>query len=125
MDLHRMMTKCPDPRLLALNEDGGFADDGMRRALCEALEPGESAIATYAVSAHMWVQAVLTDRALLTVTGAVRAMVVRVPLQLEVTRPPTGNRQRVRVRTPLGTKTLWGSKLDPEAGLFAMPSNRR
>jgi hypothetical protein len=113
-----MPQKFTDPRLASLNDDDGFVDSGMRRALCEAVEPGEIAIATYSVSAHIWVQAVLTDRALLLVKGAVRAKVTRVPLPLEITRAPAGSRNGVRVRTPLGQKTLWGSKLDAEARLL-------
>lgn len=113
-----MPQKFTDPRLVSLNDDHGFVDSGMRRALCEALEAGETAIASYSVSAHIWVEAVLTDRALLLVKGAVRAKVTRVPLPLEVTRAPGGSRMGVRVRTPLGQKTLWGSKLDDEARLL-------
>ncbi|MBY9074240.1 DUF6011 domain-containing protein [Nocardioides sp. WL0053] len=113
-----MPQKFTDPRLVSLNDDDGFVDSGMRRALCEALEAGEIARATYSVSAHIWVQAVLTDRALLLVKGAVRAKVTRVPLPLEITRAPDGSRKGVRVRTPLGQKTLWGSKLDDEARLL-------
>lgn len=116
--LSRMLQKFTDPRLVSLNDDDGFVDNGMRRALCEALEPGEAAIATYSVSAHIWVQAVLTDRALLLVKGAVRAKVTRAPLPLEIARAPARRRNGVRVRTPLGEKTLWGSKLDPEARLL-------
>jgi hypothetical protein len=113
-----MPQKFTDPRLVSLNDDDGFVDSGMRRALCEALEAGEIAIATYSVSAHIWVEAVLTDRALLLVKGAVRAKVTRVPLPLEVTRAPAGSRKGVRVRTPLGQKTLWGSQLDDDARLL-------
>jgi hypothetical protein len=105
-----------DPRLRALNADSGFEDEGMRRALVEALEPDEAAVASYSVSAHIWVQAVLTDRALLLVKGALRVKVIRVPLPLEILRAPSGNRTGARVRTPLGTKTLWGSTLDPHGG---------
>lgn len=113
-----MPQKFTDPRLVSLNDDHGFVDSGMRRALCEALEAGETAVASYSVSAHIWVEAVLTDRALLLVKGAVRAKVTRVPLPLEVTRAPGGSRRGVRLRTPLGQKTLWGSKLDDEARLL-------
>jgi hypothetical protein len=120
--LPRMPQKFTDPRLLSLNDDDGFVDSGMRRALCEALEAGEVAIATYSVSAHIWVQAVLTDRALLLVKGAVRAKVTRVPLPLEITRAPAASRRGVRVRTPLGQKTLWGSKLDVDARLLLSAS---
>ncbi len=105
-----------DPRLRALNADSGFEDDGMRRALVDALEADEAAVASYNVSAHIWVQAVLTDRALLLVKGALRARVVRVPFPLDIARRPSGSKAGARVRTPLGTKTLWGSKLDPHAG---------
>lgn len=126
--LHRMMKKFTDPRLRLLNNEEGFDDNGMRLALGEALEPGEIAIASYSVSAHIWVQAVLTDRALLLVKGAVRAKVTRVPFPLEIMRAPVGGRKGVRVQTPLGKKTLWGSKLDAEARLLlnsTQSTNRR
>lgn len=112
------MTKFDDHRLAALNGEQGFRDDGMRQALVNALEPGEHARACYSVSAHIWVEAVLTDRALVIVKGAVRAKAIRVPLPLEVTREPAGTKKGARVRTPLGDKTLWGSKLDPEVSLL-------
>lgn len=113
-----MQQRFTDSRLAPLNTEGGFTDGGMRQALCEALEPDEVAIASYSVSAHVWVQAVLTDRALLLVKGAVRAKVLRVPLLLEVARRPRGSKKGVRVRTPIGLKTLWGSKLDTDARLL-------
>lgn len=107
------MQKFTDPRLLRLNDEDGIRDDGMRAALTQALEPTEAAVASYSVSAHIWVQAVLTDRALLLVRGAVRAKVTRIPFPLEITRPPGGSKGGVRIRTPHGEKTLWGSKVDP------------
>lgn len=113
-----MKQKFFDARLVALNDDVGFADDGMRRALCAAMQPGERAIASYNVSAHVWIDAVLTDRSLLVAKGAVRAKVIRIPLSLEVTRAPSDRRTGVGIRTPLGKKTLWGSKLDPEGQLL-------
>lgn len=99
--------------LARLEGENGLHDDGMRRALIDALEPGEVPKARYTVSAHIWVEAVLTDRALLLVKGAVRARVVREPFPLQVVRAPEGARSGVRLRTSLGTKTLWGSELDP------------
>jgi hypothetical protein len=113
-----MTEKFTDPRLVPLNNDGGFMDDGMRRALCDALEPGEIAIAAYNVSAHIWFEAVLTDRALLLVKGALRAKVTRMSLPLEVTRTPGEIKTGVRIRTPFGKKTLWGSKLDSDVRLL-------
>ncbi|CAM3449391.1 hypothetical protein NODU109028_17420 [Nocardioides dubius] len=107
------MTKFEDSRLLALNAESGFLDNGMRAALLGALEDDERACASYSVSAHIWVEAVLTDRALLFVKGAVRARAVRVPLPVDVVREPSGSKSGARVRTPFGEKTLWGSKLDP------------
>ncbi len=108
------MAKFDDHRLSPLNAEAGFQDGGMRNALAGALQDGEIARAAYTVSAHIWVAAVLTDRALLLVKGAVRAKVTRVPLPLEVVREPAGAKKGARVRTPLGVKTLWGSKLDPD-----------
>lgn len=108
------MPKFDDSRLLALNGESGFQDAGMRLALLRALQAGETARAGYSVSAHIWIAAVLTDRALLLVKGAVRAKVTRLPLPLDVTREPGGAKQGVRLSTPMGTKTLWGSKLDPK-----------
>lgn len=108
-----------DPRLASLNvDDSHFVDTGMRDALQAALGPGETAIASYSVSAHIWVTAVLTDRALLIVKGAVRARVRRIELPVAVTRAPRDHRQGVRVETPYGRKTLWGSKQDPDARLL-------
>ena len=108
-----------DPRLTALNgESSLLQDSGMRQALQDSLEAGEVAKAAYSVSAHIWVTAVLTDRALLFVKGAVRAKVTRVPFPLVVIRQPGGTKQGARLHTPLGAKTLWGSKLDPEVGLL-------
>lgn len=104
-----------DPRLVALNDEGGLTDDSMRSALCLALEPGEIAVANYHVSMHIWVEAVLTDRALLLVKGSMRTKVIRMPLPLRVIRAPTGTKEGVRIRTPIGYKTLWGSKADSEA----------
>ena len=112
------MAKFEDPRLSMLNAEDRHIDDGMRKALLEAMEPSETAVASYSVSAHIWVEAVLTDRALLIVKGAVRARTHRVPLPLEITRRPTEMRQGARVRTPLGRKTLWGSALDPDMTLL-------
>lgn len=111
--------KVDDPRLTALNNEWSqLQDSGMRQALLDSLEPRETASAAYSVGAHIWVTAVLTDRALLIVKGAVRAKVTRVPFPLEITREPRGTKQGARIRTPLGAKTLWGSKLDPEVGLL-------
>lgn len=107
-----------DPRLAGLSGEQGLQDTGMRRALANALEPDEHARACYSVSGHIWVTAVLTDRALLIVKGAVRAKAIRMPLPLDITREPAGNKKGARVRTPLGDKTLWGSKLDPAASLL-------
>lgn len=112
------MPKFVDARALRLNDEPHFLDDGMRRALVGALENGETAYAAYSVSAHIWMTAVLTDRALLLVKGAVRARVTRMPLPLELLREPGETRKGARIRTPLGTKTLWGSKLDPDAALL-------
>lgn len=112
------VTKFDDPRLAMLNDEQVFQDAGMREALLNALEPREYARAGYSVSAHIWVAAVLTDRALLIVKGAVRAKAIRVPLPLDITREPAGNKKGARVRTPLGDKTLWGSKLDPDASFL-------
>ncbi|WP_183093201.1 hypothetical protein [Nocardioides stalactiti] len=114
------MAKFDDPRLSALNAEAGFQDAGMRHALTSALENGEVARASYNVGAHVWVAAVLTDRALILVKGAVRAKVMRVPLPLEIVRGPAGPKKGARVRTPLGVKTLWGSNLDADmAALLA------
>jgi len=118
------MHQFTDPRLVALNGESGLVDSGMRAALQEALEPTEIAVASYNVSAHIWFEAVLTDRALLLVKGAVRARVTRVPLPITVIRPPSESKPSLRVRTPHGPKTLWGSKLDPgSAGLVAAVSS--
>ena len=112
------MTKFDDPRLAVLNDEQGLQDAGMRRALANALEPDEHARACYSVSGHIWIAAVLTDRALLIVKGAVRAKAIRVPLPLDIKREPAGYKKGARVRTPLGDKTLWGSKPDPDASLL-------
>ena len=111
--------KFEDPRLAALNSETSLLQDsGMREALVGALEAGETAKAAYSVSGHIWVTAVLTDRALLIVKGAIRAKVTRVPFPLEIIREPRRTKHGARVRTPLGAKTLWGSKLDPEVTLL-------
>lgn len=110
------MVKFKDERLKLLNREDRFADEGMRKALVEALEEGESARAAYSVSMHIWVEAVLTDRALLLVKGALKARVIRMPLPVELLRTPGGIREGARIRTPLGDKTLWSSKLDPQMG---------
>lgn len=112
------MPKYDDARALPLNHEPHLLDDRMRAALVAALEEGEKARAAYSVSAHIWMTAVLTDRALLLVKGAVRAKVTRMPLPFELLREPRGTRKGVRIRTPLGTKTLWGSMLDPNAVLL-------
>lgn len=112
------MPKFDDPRLVKLNSESGFRDGGMRRALANALEFDEVAVASYSVSAHIWVEAVLTDRALLLVKGAVRARVHRMTPPLDVTRVPAGTRKGARLRTPLGEKTLWGSMRDPDLSLL-------
>lgn len=118
------MTSFNDLRLAPLGGERGLHDAGMQRALLEALEDGEVAQALYSVSAHVWVAAVLTDRALLLVKGAVRAKVTRVPFPLDVIRGPRASKKGVRLRTSLGVKTLWGSKLDPDmAHLLACASN--
>ncbi|WP_447646180.1 DUF6011 domain-containing protein [Nocardioides zeae] len=106
------------PRLAALNGNSDLRDDRMRAALLEALEPREVAVASYSVSAHIWIEAVLTDRALLLVKGAVHARVTRMPLPVTALRTPSGSRSGVRLETSLGKKTLWGSKLDPEGTLL-------
>lgn len=108
------MSKFTDPRLAPLNKETGLIDSGMRAALAESLEPTEIAVSSYSVSAHIWVEAVLTDRALLIVKGAVRARVTRVPFPLTITRPPDGSRKSARLQLPLGQKTFWGSKTDPD-----------
>lgn len=110
----RTMQSFNDPRLKRLNDDIPWNDSGMRNALVGALEESEIAYASYHVSAHIWLQAALTDRALLLVKGAVHAKVIRLPLPLEVTRPPSSSRLSLQTKTPFGKKTLWGSKLDPE-----------
>ena len=118
------MTNFNDLRLAPLGGEQGLHDAGMQRALLAALEDGEVAQALYSVSAHVWVAAVLTDRALLLVKGAVRAKVTRVPFPLDVIRGPRASKKGVRLRTSLGVKTLWGSKLDPDmAHLLACASN--
>lgn len=118
------MTNFNDLRLAPLGGEQGLHDAGMQRALLEALEDGEVAQALYTVSAHVWVAAVLTDRALLLVKGAVRAKVTRVPFPLDVIRGPRATKKGVRLRTSLGVKTLWGSKLDPDmARLLACASS--
>jgi hypothetical protein len=117
------VTTFDDRRLAPLSGEQGLHDTGMQIALLAALEDGEVAKALYSVSAHVWVAAILTDRALLLVKGAVRARVTRVPFPLDVIRGPRASKKGVRLRTSLGVKTLWGSKLDPDmAHLLACAS---
>jgi hypothetical protein len=113
-----MKAQFTDPRLLALNSEKGMSDTGMRIALAAAMETDEVALAMYNVGAHIWVEAVRTNRALLIVKGAVRARVMRVPLPLDVRKTPREPGGGVRITTPLGAKTLWGSANDPSAQLL-------
>lgn len=101
--------------LASLEGEPGLHDDRMCRALIAEMQPGEGPIAQYSVSAHIWVEAVLTDRALLLVKGGVRTEVIRELFPLPVAREPQGTKRGVRLRTSLGTKTLWGSALDPDS----------
>ncbi|TWH00543.1 hypothetical protein L615_002100000380 [Nocardioides sp. J9] len=105
--------KTYDDRIASLNGENGLRDESMQRAVAEALEPGEVPRALYSVNAHIWVEAVLTDRALLVVKGAFRPRAHRVPFPLDLVRGPRGSKRGARLKTPLGNKTLWGSTLDP------------
>lgn len=107
-----------DLRIAPLHEEGKLIDDGMRKAVLGALAGDEVARAAYSVSAHIWLEAILTDRALLFVKGAVKPRVIRVPLPVEIARSPSASKKGARLRTPFGVKTLWGSKLDPNASML-------
>ncbi|KRC53364.1 MULTISPECIES: hypothetical protein [unclassified Nocardioides] len=118
-----MRDRFSDPRIATLAAEGKLMDDNMRRTFIETLEVGEVARAAYSVGAHYWLEAVLTDRALLFIKGAVKPKVVRIALPVEVVRPSSLGKKGTRIETPFGVKTLWGSTLDPDTSkLTAEPT---